>query len=221
MMIKADIAAGVCDETSRYLMIQDNLDSQDALRNPPYIAALAKDQTDDHKVPAGKTDQVQPIDRGLGRHIKIYMGQEEHEWLEDDDNLQRYENNELTASDRRILIATWYCKAFDRVVESEATRKYFVHAGGLLTADGSDDNLISLEGVPKGKTFTWDDDERLDASHQPLEVVPDPEDVGPIRDAPGGSSGPRTASRAQTCVYGSRRTSEGPAPSRCSGFGLG
>ena len=132
-------------------------------------------------MPAGKTDQVQPIDRGLGRHLKIYMGKEEHEWLEDDDNLQKYENNELTASDRRILIATWYCKAFDLVCESEALAKYFLHAGGLLTADGSDDNLITLEGVPKGKTIIWDDDE-LDASQQrnePLEVVPDPDDVGP------------------------------------------
>ena len=39
-------------------MIADNLDSQDATRNPPYISALDKNQTDDHKVPAGKTDQV-------------------------------------------------------------------------------------------------------------------------------------------------------------------
>jgi hypothetical protein len=92
-------------------MIQDNLDAQDAKRNPPYIAALDKCLTDDNKVPAGKTDQVQPIDRGLGRYIKIIMGQEEDTWLEDDVNLTKYENNELTASDRRILIAQWYCAA--------------------------------------------------------------------------------------------------------------
>ena len=49
-MIAADKAAGVADETSRYLMIADNLDSQDATRNPPYIAALDTLQTDDHKV---------------------------------------------------------------------------------------------------------------------------------------------------------------------------
>ena len=28
--------------------------------------------------------------------------------------------------------------------------KYFQHAGALLTADGSDDDLIKLEGVPRG-----------------------------------------------------------------------
>eukprot|EP00966_Prymnesium_polylepis_P040763 946036-Prymnesium_polylepis.1 len=33
-LIDADIAAGVTDASSRYLMIQDNLDAQDATRNP-------------------------------------------------------------------------------------------------------------------------------------------------------------------------------------------
>ena len=47
------------------------------------------------------------VDRGKGRHIKILIGQEEDAWLEDDDNLQKYENNELTASDWRILLANW------------------------------------------------------------------------------------------------------------------
>eukprot|EP00966_Prymnesium_polylepis_P125388 2899277-Prymnesium_polylepis.1 len=37
--------------------------------------------------------------------------------------------------------------------------KYFEHAGALLTADGSGDDLIKLEGVPRGETFTWEDDE--------------------------------------------------------------
>ena len=30
---------------------------------------------DDHKVPPNETDQVQPIDRGMGRQIKVYLGQ--------------------------------------------------------------------------------------------------------------------------------------------------
>ena len=35
------------------------------------------------------------------------MGQSQDEWLDDDDNLAKWENNELTAGDRRILIACW------------------------------------------------------------------------------------------------------------------
>jgi hypothetical protein len=49
-MVDADKAAGVADETTQYLLIQDNLDAQDAGRNPPYIDALTAAQTDDHKV---------------------------------------------------------------------------------------------------------------------------------------------------------------------------
>ena len=48
-VIAADKAAGVADESSRYLMIEDNLDAQDASRNPSYIESLDECQTDDHK----------------------------------------------------------------------------------------------------------------------------------------------------------------------------
>ena len=67
------------------------------------------------------------------------------------------ENNELTASDRRILIGQWYVKAFKKACEGEAKRKYFEHTGGLLTADGSGDALLKLEGKPIGEVFGWDD----------------------------------------------------------------
>ena len=180
-VIDADRAAGVADESSRYLLFEDNLDSQG---QPAYLETLSAEcQTDDHKVPPNKTDQVQPVDRGLGRQLQIYMGQEEDEWLEDDENLQRYENNELTTSDRRILLAQWYCKAYQKAMESRATRKYFEHAGALLTADGSDDDLIKLEGVPRGEKFTWEDDV-LDEPMETADLEPEPEDVCPERPDP-------------------------------------
>ena len=37
-----------------------------------------------------------------------------------------------------------------RALEGDAKRKYFEHAGALLTADGTDDELIKLEGAPAG-----------------------------------------------------------------------
>jgi hypothetical protein len=74
-----------------------------------------------------------------------------NEWLDDDDNLERWEDNiSLTASDRRILLGTWYYKACKKALEGGAKRKYFEHAGALLTADGTDDDLIKLEGTPAG-----------------------------------------------------------------------
>ena len=35
-----------------------------------------------------------------------------------------------------------------KALEGDAKRKYFEHAGALLTADGTDDDLIKLEGTP-------------------------------------------------------------------------
>ena len=79
-------------------------------------------------LPPGKTDEVQPVDDGMGRQVKIYMGQFQDTWLENDDNLELWESNRLTASDRRVLIATWF---YDAVVKAcsgpNAKRKYFEH----------------------------------------------------------------------------------------------
>ena len=72
------------------------------------------------------------------------------EWLDDDDNLTKWEDNTLTASDRRILLANWYFKAVKKALEGDTKHKYFEHAGGLLTADGTDDDKIKLEGTPRG-----------------------------------------------------------------------
>ena len=38
--------------------------------------------------------------------------------------------------------------------ESRALPKYFEHAGALLTADGTDDDKIKLEGVAKGQELS-------------------------------------------------------------------
>ena len=70
--------------------------------------------------------------------------------------MEKWEDNQLTASDpsdRRILLACWYSEAGKRALEGEAKVKYFQHAGALLTADGTDDELIQFEGVPPGYTL--------------------------------------------------------------------
>ena len=48
------------------------------------------------------------------------------------------------------MLANWYFKATKKAMEGEAKRKYFEHSGALLTADGTDDELIKLEGTPSG-----------------------------------------------------------------------
>ena len=101
-------------------------------------------------MPPNKTDQVQPIDRGIGRLVKFYIGEFLDEWLDDDANLEKYEGSDFSASG----IAQWYCKAYRKAC-NKGVRKYFEHAGALMTADGSGDDLIKLEGVPAGHKFTF------------------------------------------------------------------
>ena len=55
----------------------------------------------------------------------------------------------------RILLANWFYNACVRAFEGCAKRKYLEHAGALLTADGTDDELIKLEGVLKGVKFSF------------------------------------------------------------------
>ena len=49
---------------------------------------------------------------------------------------------------RAHLGRTRFYKACKKALEGEAKRKYFEHSGALLTADGTDDDLIKLEGTP-------------------------------------------------------------------------
>ena len=138
------------------MLFQDNLDSQ---KQPAYLDFLRKWGVDDHKLPPNETDKVQPIDRGLGRQIKIYTGQFLDDWLDDDDNLTKWEENTLTASDQPTdssghYLGTWHYNVCRKALEGDAKLKYmymyFQHAGALLTADGSDDELIMFEGTPVG-----------------------------------------------------------------------
>ena len=89
--------------------------------------------------------------------MKIYLGQLLDEWLDDDgNNMEKWEDNKLSASDRRILLANWYYQAVKKALEGDAKLKYFLHAGALLTADGSDDELIfSLKAPLLDTTFKF------------------------------------------------------------------
>ena len=73
-----------------------------------------------------------------GRRLRL---RQMDEWLDDDDNLAKWEDNSLTASDRRILLANWYYKAVNKALEGEAKRKYFEHTGAPPS---------KLEGTPPG-----------------------------------------------------------------------
>ena len=127
------------------------------------------------------TDEVQPVDAGSGKLFKVYVGKALDAWLLNGDNVEKWESNKLTASDRRILITQWTgeaAKQIDRDIRYR--RRLFEKTGLAMTADGSDDNLINLQGVEQG-TYSFMD---VDASPEPLE------DVLPISPAPADEENP-------------------------------
>ena len=131
--------------------------------------------------PPKYTDELQPVDVGYGKLFKVYVGKALDGWLLNGDNVEKWASNKLTAADRRILITQWIGEAarqIDRDVRN--CRCLFEKTGLAMTADGSDNNLINLEGVELG-TYSFMD---VDTTPEP------PEDVLPISPAPADEENP-------------------------------
>ena len=108
------------------------------------------------------------MDAGNSLLVKVYVVQARDKWLLNDDNVDLWESNKLTAVDRRILIMQWAGRAIDKI-DSDIKK-----AGLAMRAQGSDNHLITLEGVTQ-------------AMHSFIDVgtTPEPqEDVLPISPAP-------------------------------------
>ena len=90
------------------------------------------------------------VDRGYGRAVQHQVMVAQDEWCdESEENYEKWEDGRLTASERRVLMTHWVVKAVKTVNEGMvALEKYMGHAGLLMTADGTDDELVKLEGLP-------------------------------------------------------------------------
>ena len=60
-------------------------------------------------------DEVQPVDGGYGKLFKAYAGNALDGSLLNGDNVETWESNKLTASDRRILITQWSGEAAKQI----------------------------------------------------------------------------------------------------------
>ena len=97
----------------------------------------------------GCTDALQPIDAGLGALVKV-----DDIWLEIGDNLERWESNALTASDRRVLLTKWLATAVG-IVDNRPNYRFrlFEKTGSFKTADGTCHERINLEGLTEPLAF--------------------------------------------------------------------
>ena len=117
----------------------------------------------------------------LREALQGHVGQALDKWLLDGDNVEKWESNKLTASDRRILITQWTGEAAKKIDSDTAYRKRLFEKTGLaMTANGSDDDLINLQGVERG-TYSFME---VDTTPEPLE------DVLPISPAPADEENP-------------------------------
>ena len=126
--------------------------------------------------PAGCTDEVQPIDAGYGRRLKVNTGQALDEWFRHGDNLLKLECNALTASERLVLITNWVGEATDRIDklpydqargrtssrEDNGVPPLYRHClfektGTAMTVDNTGDDKISLEGLEERFRYTFMD----------------------------------------------------------------
>ena len=89
---------------------------------------------------------------GLGQLVKTLVNQAHRDWLDHDENLEKWLGKGLlSAKERRILITHWVGQAWDRVTGADyksSLWRFFQKTGCLITADGSEDALIQPEGLP-------------------------------------------------------------------------
>ena len=99
------------------------------------------------------TDIWQPVDGGYAATLKALVKQEFFKWLDDVENCEKWYgvDSKITATEKRILISHWCGNAYRKLTSSkydDFRRRLFTKTGCLITADGSEDYLISPEGLP-------------------------------------------------------------------------
>jgi hypothetical protein len=137
-------------DMDRFLLFLDNLSSQVQYRFREAVKDLKG--LDWFGVPAA-TDIWQPVDGGYASTLKALIRQEFFNWLDDDENIEKWYGAEshITASEKRILITHWVGNAYRKLTSQkyDAFRwRMFEKTGCLITADGSEDEKISPEGLP-------------------------------------------------------------------------
>lgn len=68
-------------------------------------------------------------------------------WLEEDENLDMWHDS-MSAKKRRILMTQWTGEAWRKLSSVKMfAKKLFMKTGCLITADGSDDDMIKPQGL--------------------------------------------------------------------------
>ena len=101
----------------------------------------------------GCTGEAQPVDAGYGRLLKMEVRKELELFPDQNGNIDKWET--ISASERRDLIARWVANTAERTDARPGYHlRLFEKTGLAMTADGSRDDRITLEGVSGPDNFT-------------------------------------------------------------------
>ena len=102
------------------------------------------------------TDITQPIDAGYAQTLKLKIIHAQERWLEDEQNADKWFNMEqkFSVKEKHIFIIHWIGEAYEDLLKSDFDGyrwSLFEKTGCLMTADGSEDEIISTEGLVEYK----------------------------------------------------------------------
>jgi len=85
----------------------------------------------------------------VGAQLKADYNQVQEEWLEDPENLEKWEQQSISAGDRRILITHWLADAAERFRKrgQAICASSWARTGCGMSMDGSGDDAIVVSGV--------------------------------------------------------------------------
>ena len=92
----------------------DNLHGQKTDNVKSHLSSLGGSS---HNLLPGNTDELQPVDRGVGSALKRECTEVQDEWLRVKENFDKWKEGRISASERRILLTHWYAEAWERMLK--------------------------------------------------------------------------------------------------------
>ena len=101
-------------------------------------------------VPPGCTSRVQPLDVSINKPFKHAIREQFEKHLSE--NLHLYTENKLPVSERRVLTTKWVAEGWEKALQNkEIIKRSFVKCAISHNVDGTEDNDISIKGIPDYK----------------------------------------------------------------------